>query len=136
MSKDPVPPLDKSSSSDGIDPMEQDYPATPPDIVEADAGVAPPAPPKDSAAKFTRAGATWAFLAISLLILIVLLVFIVQNGEYASMHFLVWEWSLPLGVQFLLAAIGGALLTVLVGTWRIFQLRRAAKKNLKALTDR
>ena len=39
---------------------------------------------------------------------------------------------LPLGVQLLLAAICGGLVTVLAGTARIFQLRRAAKKNLAA----
>ena len=37
-----------------------------------------------------------------------------------------------LGVQLLLAAICGGLVTVLAGTARIFQLRRAAKKNLAA----
>jgi uncharacterized integral membrane protein len=31
-----------------------------------------------------------------------------------------------------LAAVGGGLITVLVGTARIYQLRRAAKKNLAA----
>ena len=36
------------------------------------------------------------------------------------------------GVAILLAAVGGGLLTVLAGTVRMLQLRRAAKKNLKA----
>lgn len=130
MSKDPLPPIDKPASSAGLDPVAQEYPAAPADIVEAD--TTPPPPPKDSAAKFTRAGATWVFLFVGLLILIVLLVFILQNGESVSMRFLVWQWQLQLGVQILLSAIAGALLTVLVGTWRIFQLRRAAKKNLRA----
>ena len=66
------------------------------------------------------------------LVLIVLLIFITQNPDSAQFAFLNWHWSLPLGVAILLASIGGGLLTVLVGTARIFQLRRAAKKNLTA----
>jgi transposase len=40
------------------------------------------------------------------------------------------------GVAILLAAVWGGLITVLVGIARMFRLRRAAKKNLKALTSR
>src|SRR6476646_11820535 len=39
------------------------------------------------------------------------------------------------GVAILLAAVCGGLITVLVGIARMFRLRRAAKKNLKALTS-
>ncbi|MGK2880312.1 MAG: LapA family protein [Mycobacterium sp.] len=134
MSKDPLPQADDPIPSEQADPLQRDHPASPPDLVEADDAAVPP-PPKDPA-KFTRAAATWSALVVGLLILIMLLVFIVQNGESASMQFLGWQWSLPLGVQILLAAIAGALITVLVGTWRIFQLRRAAKKSFKALKSR
>jgi uncharacterized integral membrane protein len=85
-------------------------------------------PAKDPAAKFTRAGALWTSLIAGFLILILLLIFITQNMETMSFTFLGWHWSLPLGVAMLLAAIGGGLLTVMVGTVRILQLRRAAKK--------
>lgn len=73
----------------------------------------------------------WASLATGFLILIVLLIFIAQNTESAEFAFLGWQWSLPLGVAILFAAVAGGLLTVAVGAVRIFQLRRAAKKNLK-----
>lgn len=73
----------------------------------------------------------WASLATGFLILIVLLIFIAQNTESAQFAFLGWQWSLPLGVAILFAAVAGGLLTVAVGAVRIFQLRRAAKKNLK-----
>ncbi|BBW99890.1 hypothetical protein BST36_19710 [Mycolicibacterium moriokaense] len=86
----------------------------------------------ESALKFTRAAALWAALIAGFLILIVLLVFIMQNTESTTIHFFVWEWNLPVGVAILLAAVCGGLLTVAVGTARIVQLRRAAKRNLKA----
>jgi uncharacterized integral membrane protein len=90
------------------------------------------APPPESAVKFTRAASIWSSLTAGFLILIVLLVFITQNTTSAQFAFLGWHWSLPLGVAILLAAVGGGLITVLAGTARIFQLRRAAKKNLAA----
>ncbi|MEZ0356642.1 lipopolysaccharide assembly LapA domain-containing protein [Mycobacterium sp. SA01] len=82
--------------------------------------------------KFTRAAALWSSLIFGLLILTVLLIFIAQNTESTSFAFLGWHWSLPLGVAILMAAVAGALVTVLAGAARIFQLRRAAKKNLRA----
>ena len=82
--------------------------------------------------KFTRAGALWSALIVGMVVLIVLLVFIMQNGDTTTVHLFGWDWQLPVGVALLLAAIAGGALTVLVGTARILQLRRAAKKNLKA----
>jgi uncharacterized integral membrane protein len=94
----------------------------------------PPPPPvgpgqKEPAIGFTRAGALWSALIAGFLILILLLVFITQNTTSTSFQFLGWHWSLPLGVAILLAAVVGGLLTVAVGTARIIQLRRAAKKH-------
>lgn len=66
------------------------------------------------------------------LTLIVLLIFIAQNTASTPFTFFTWHWSLPLGVAILLAAVGGGLLTVAVGTARILQLRRAAKKHFAA----
>ena len=79
----------------------------------------------------TRAGALWTSLILGFLVLIVLLIFITQNTASTPFTFLTWHWSLPLGVAILLAAIAGGLLTGLVSAARMFQLRRAAKKNLK-----
>ncbi|QEN17480.1 LapA family protein [Mycolicibacterium sp. ELW1] len=95
----------------------------------------PPAPTNAKSVnevKFTRAAALWSSLIFGLLILTVLLIFIAQNTGSTSFAFLGWHWSLPLGVAILMAAVAGAMVTVLAGAARIFQLRRAAKKNLRA----
>lgn len=78
---------------------------------------------------FTRAAALWTSLIAGFLILIVLLIFITQNNASVPFSFLVWHWNLPLGVAMLLAAVAGGLITVLAGTARLFQLRRAAKRH-------
>jgi uncharacterized integral membrane protein len=83
----------------------------------------------ESPVVFTRAAALWMALFAGFLILIVLLIFITQNNASASFAFFAWHWNLPLGVAILLAAVAGGLITVLAGTARIYQLRRAAKKH-------
>ena len=88
--------------------------------------------PKEPAVGFTRAGALWLALFVGFLILILFLIFITQNTATTPFTFLAWHWSLPLGVAILLAAVIGGLITVAVGTARILQLRRTAKKHAAA----
>jgi uncharacterized integral membrane protein len=115
-------------------------PHRPPDAVPSPAPAEPPAvkttpstrSKPESAVKFTRAGALWSALIAGFVILILLLVFIMQNTDSATVHFFAWNWNLPIGVGVLLAAVCGGLLTVAAGSARIVQLRRAAKRNLKA----
>jgi uncharacterized integral membrane protein len=83
---------------------------------------------------FTRTAAAWWALAVGVLLLIILLVFIAQNTNSVAIHFLGWQWHSPIGVAFLLAAVGGALITLAAGIARMIQLRRAAKKNLQAVS--
>ena len=82
---------------------------------------------------FTRLAAAWWALVVGLLILIVLLIFVAQNTASVTVHFLMFDWNLPVGVGYLLSAVAGATTTVLVGAARMIQLRRAAKKNLRPL---
>ena len=95
-----------------------------------------PAQQQGSEVKFTRAAALWSSLILGFLILIVLLIFIAQNTASTPFTFLGWHWNLQLGVAILLAAVCGGLITALVSAARMFQLRRAAKKNLEAARKR
>lgn len=123
MSNDPkFRPVD-SSRAGPPDPVESGPPT-----VEGSA----PKPPPEDAVHFTRAAALWSAVIVGLLVLIILLIFIAQNTEPGTFHFFGWNWSLPLGVALLGAAVLGGLITTLAGVVRIVQLRRAAKKNFKA----
>lgn len=106
-------------SEEGVVPAAEPYATSPP-------------PPAVKQVKFTRAAALWSAVIAGFLVMIVLLIFIAQNTESAEFSFLGWKWSLPLGVAILLAAVCGGLIAVLAGAARIFQLRRAAKKNYRA----
>ncbi|WP_439032654.1 LapA family protein [Gordonia terrae] len=79
----------------------------------------------------TRTRATWFGVVIGAIIMILLLVFIVQNLTSQTIELLFWEVNLPLGVSLLIAAIAGALIVALVGGLRMMQLRRALKKAAK-----
>ncbi|MEU4762092.1 lipopolysaccharide assembly protein LapA domain-containing protein [Actinosynnema sp. NPDC023794] len=81
--------------------------------------------------KPTRISGTWVAVLASIVVLIVLLVFILQNLADATIHFLGAAGTLPLGVALLFAAIAGAILVALVGAARIMQLRRQAKRGLR-----
>jgi uncharacterized integral membrane protein len=92
------------------------------------------AEPKSSAldrhgrVRTTRSGAVLAGLVVAAIILIALLVFVLQNLESVSVHYLGFHGRVPLGVALLLSAIAGLLLVSIPGTVRILQLRRAVKK--------
>ena len=105
-------------------------PYSPPVAAEPKFDPAPSPPPVEEVG-LTRAGALWSSLILGFLILIVLLIFITQNTASTPFTFLNWHWNLPLGVAILLAAVCGGLITALVSAARMFQLRRAAKKNLQ-----
>jgi len=104
------------------DPITKPVPAQVPDKSAA----APVAAPKKL--RPTRISGTWIAVLTAIVVLIFLLVFILQNGGNATIHFLWGEFNLPLGVALLFGAIGGALLVAVVGAARILQLRRQAKR--------
>ena len=77
----------------------------------------------------SKVGATWVFLFLGMLLLILLLVFVLQNLDQVSMTLFTWQMSFPLGVGMLLAAIAGALIMALIGSVRIIQLRRQVARS-------
>lgn len=80
----------------------------------------------------TKAAATWTGLVIGVVVLVLLMVFILQNLDKVTVNLFFWEFSIPLGVILLLAAITGAVIMVLAGGIRIVQIRRMAKKATTA----
>lgn len=76
----------------------------------------------------TRIGRAHTALIASAIVLILLLVFIIENTESVKVSYFGAGGHLPLGVALLLAAIGGALLVGIVGAARIMQLRRRVRR--------
>lgn len=85
----------------------------------------------DKKVKSTMAGTTWVALIAGMLLLVLLLIFIVQNQAPVEVQFFTWNFTLPTGVTILLSSIIGAAIMTLVGIIRMWQLRRQVKKNIK-----
>lgn len=74
------------------------------------------------------AGGTWVALIFGTLLLVLLLVFILQNQQKVDLNLFAWSFQFPAGVGFLLAAIVGALIMAIVGGVRMLELRRQVKR--------
>jgi lipopolysaccharide assembly protein A len=77
----------------------------------------------------TRTSELWVGIILAALVLIFLLVFIIQNPLPVQINFLGWAGALPTGVALLFAAIAGMLVVAIPGSFRILQLRRAARAD-------
>jgi uncharacterized integral membrane protein len=77
----------------------------------------------------TRTGAAWVALIGAALLAVLMIVFLVQNTRNTEISFLWMTTSTPLAVALLIAAVGSVLLTLILGTARIAQLRRLVRKQ-------
>jgi uncharacterized integral membrane protein len=77
----------------------------------------------------TRTGTAFKTLIAGAIVLILLLVFILENTRSVKIAYFGAGFRLPLGVALLLAAIGGALLVGITGTARIVQMRRHVRRH-------
>ena len=109
-------------------------PAAPPQQAAPEPAASPAAAPHQlpqHRIKRTRTGGIWVAVGFFAVILLLLLIFILQNNTDVSVSYLGMHGHLPLGVALLLAAVCGVLLVVLAGTARIAQLRTTARRHRK-----
>jgi uncharacterized integral membrane protein len=76
----------------------------------------------------TRLSGAWTALVIGIVILVVILVFILQNLQSVEVHFLFLQGQLPLAVALLFAMVLGAVVVLSFGAGRILQLRLVARR--------
>jgi uncharacterized integral membrane protein len=109
-------------------------PAPPPTLADAsttgEPAVAAPLSARSGAATGlrSRTSATFISLVAGTVLLILLIVFLLENTQRAKVTFFGATGHLPLGLALLLAALAGALILGLVGSARIAQLRRRVKR--------
>lgn len=77
----------------------------------------------------TRAGMVWAAVATALVVMVLLIVFILQNQDYVQVRYFGLEGAVPLGIALFIAAVGGGILVAVAGAARIIQLRVAAHRR-------
>lgn len=77
----------------------------------------------------TRTGSAWAGIVAATLIAVGLIVFLAQSTRSTEVSFLWMTTSTSLAVALVIAAVGSVLLTLIVGTARITQLRHLIRKS-------
>jgi lipopolysaccharide assembly protein A len=105
-------------------------------------GTAPPAQQANPAAqpaqlpqhvvKRTRMGGLWLASGSFAVVLLLLLIFILENSKSVDVAYFGAHGHVPLGVALLLAAVLGILMVVIPGTARIVQLRLTARRHRRA----
>jgi lipopolysaccharide assembly protein A len=103
-------------------------------------GTSPQLPPAAKSPKSgrtrTRISAMRASLIVGFAVLIVVMIFIIQNPHAVNISFLGAHLRLSLAVALLLAAVAGALIMAAAGTARITQLRRIMRRARRTLPAR
>jgi uncharacterized integral membrane protein len=85
------------------------------------------APAQDPLRRSRTSGAWSAVVGLAVLLLL-LIIFILQNTQDVEVAFLGWEGRAPLAVSLLVASLVGVLLAVVAGSLRIVQLRRRVRR--------
>jgi uncharacterized integral membrane protein len=117
--------LDPHAGADRTQPSADDVPAVP----AAPLTAAPDAPLPQQKVRASRTGRVWVAVCAAALIAVALIIFMIQNTHTVQVSFLGMNGSTSLSVMLLIAAVGGILLTLIVGSTRIIQLRRAVRRN-------
>ena len=107
-----------AASHDG-EPGQEQLPPTP----------APAQPPARHTAKRSGFSSGWVALALFAVVLVLLLVFILENSQSVEISFFGAHGHLPLGVALLLAAVLGIVLVVIAWFGRGVRVRAAAHRN-------
>jgi lipopolysaccharide assembly protein A len=118
-------PLDQSALE--ATPQVPPEQAAPPQ--QAAPPTAAPQPLPQHRIKRTRTSGIWVSVGFFAVVLLLLLIFILQNGTDVGVSYLGMHGHVPLGVALLLAAVCGVLLVVLAGAARISQLRTTARRH-------
>jgi len=82
--------------------------------------------------KRTRMGGLWFASGSFAVVLLLLLIFILENSRSVDVAYFGAHGHVPLGVALLLAAVLGILMVVIPGTARIVQLRLTARRHRRA----
>jgi uncharacterized integral membrane protein len=109
-------------------------PAAPPQTAPPQTAPPQTAPPQTAPLKIkrTRISGLWVAVGFFAVVLLLLLIFILQNGTKVQVSYMGAHGHLPLGVALLLSAVCGVLLVVLAGAARISQLRTVARRHRRA----
>jgi uncharacterized integral membrane protein len=118
-----------SQAIPGRVPAPVDAPPVPSSERPDQVGTSRPSAEPRQQVRATRAGRLWVGACGAALIAVALIIFMVQNTHTVAVSFLGMTGSTSLALMLLIAAVGGIVLTLLLGSARILQLRRAVRRR-------
>ncbi len=74
----------------------------------------------------------WWALGFGMLLVVLVMVFVLQNLVSTRISFFGLKWTIPLGLDLLLAALLGGVIVFLLGAARMLQLRRVARRHARS----
>lgn len=77
----------------------------------------------------SRTSGVWLAIAASAVLLVLLVVFIIQNTQSVQVSYFGWEGTAPLAAALLIAAVAGLVLALMAGSLRLLQVRRRVKRE-------
>lgn len=129
------PPGYRTAPIEDASPAAQRHEQPPTDRTPA--SPPPPGRPADAAPRAereglnrTRTSALWMGLIATAVFLMLLIIFIAQNSRTVPLHLFGWHGQFSLALTILLSAVIGVLVVAIPGSVRMWQLRRAVRRNL------
>lgn len=99
--------------------------ATQPEVDPPEGGASDKGAPKPR----SRAGAAWVGIFVAAIVLVLLIVFMLQNTQSVLISFFNLQATVPLAVALLIAGVGAGLVALVIGSIRIGQLRRGLTRE-------
>lgn len=83
----------------------------------------------------TRASVWYTGLIVAAILLILLMIFIAQNSQKVTIHFLGFSGEISVAIALVIATVVGVLLVAIPGGARMYQLRKRVKGLRKAVLE-
>lgn len=83
----------------------------------------------------TRTSSTLVAVSVAVIFLVLLVIFIAQNSRKVPLHFFGAAGVVSEALALIVAAVGGAVLVLVVGIGRIAQLRLDGRRHNRAVAD-
>jgi uncharacterized integral membrane protein len=79
----------------------------------------------------SRTSGVWVAVVAASVLLVLLVVFIVQNTQSVEVSYFGWNGSAPLAAALLIATAAGMLLAIMAASLRLLQVRRRVRRDRK-----
>lgn len=86
---------------------------------------------RDDPLRHSRTSGAYGAVILAAVLLVLLVIFVVQNTESTRIEFLGFDGSVPLAAALLIATVVGMVIVGAVSSLRILQLRRRIKREKK-----